>query len=99
LLSQVLLQPAFLLGVTCFALALVAYSFALTQVELSIGYPVMMSVGLVIVVVYSALVFGEQVSGFRILGLVLVMLGIAVLFGSDARGRPADAAPDIEATR
>ena len=63
-----------LLGV---GIAAVCWVFALTKFELSRAYP-FMSVTFVLVLIGSAVFFDENLSVFRIAGLVLIVSGLAV---------------------
>jgi small multidrug resistance pump len=67
-------------GVLLFGAALACYSFALSRIELSIGYPVMTGGGVAIVAVASALLLHEHFPLLKIMGLVLITCGVALLF-------------------
>jgi len=69
-------QPALLMGVMSFGLALAAYSFVLTRLNLSVAYPVMISVGLVIVVCASYFFLNESISLLQIVGFGLIIVGV-----------------------
>lgn len=69
-------QPALFLGVLSFGLALAAYSFVLTRLNLSVAYPIMISVGLVIVVCVSYFFLNESISILQIVGFGLIILGV-----------------------
>jgi multidrug transporter EmrE-like cation transporter len=60
-------------------LALGAYSFALSRLDLSIAYPIMTSLGLVIVALASILLFGETFNGPKIAGTLLIIFGVILL--------------------
>jgi multidrug transporter EmrE-like cation transporter len=90
---QAILEPALIAGVLCFGLALAFYAFALTRIDLSIGYPAMTSLGLIIVAGWSAVVFGEKLSAVRIAGMMAILLGVVLLFWS-SNGQASPPAPD-----
>jgi len=69
-------QPALILGVFSFGLALLAYSIVLTRLNLSIAYPVMVSMGLIIVVTVSAMFLQETISVIQIVGFILIIAGV-----------------------
>ncbi|MCX5902289.1 MAG: hypothetical protein NTV89_02200, partial [Proteobacteria bacterium] len=48
-----ILNPVLIAGMICFALGLAAYCYVLTKLNLSIAYPIMTSVGYVIVIIAS----------------------------------------------
>ncbi|MEQ9459927.1 MAG: SMR family transporter [Phycisphaeraceae bacterium] len=79
---QAILDPILITGILCFGLALAFYAFALTKIDLSIGYPAMTSLGLIIVAAWSAVVFGEKLSIIRLAGMAAILLGVALLFWS-----------------
>lgn len=63
-------------GIALFGLAFVLYSIVLTRVNLSIAYPVMTSLGLVIISLVSILVFKEVITGVQAGGLLLIIIGV-----------------------
>jgi multidrug transporter EmrE-like cation transporter len=73
-------QPLMIVGIACFIVALGGYSFALTRIELSVGYPVMTCLGLIIVAGYATLRFGEPMTFTKIGGYVLVLGGVMLVF-------------------
>ena len=76
LLAKAALQPALLGGIISFALALVAYSFVLTRMNLSVAYPIMISMGLIIVVFASHFVLSEAITPLQIAGFLLIIAGV-----------------------
>jgi multidrug transporter EmrE-like cation transporter len=77
-----------LLGLLLFALNVALYALALTRLELSVAYLILVAGGLVIVVAASALVLGERVTPMQGLGLALLVLGV-LLVGRGGRAWPA----------
>ncbi|MGB9772870.1 MAG: SMR family transporter [Bacteroidota bacterium] len=74
---QLLLQnPLILLGLLLFGVSFIGYSLVLSSLNLSVAYPVMTGGGFVVVILASALFFSEQISLLRILGIVLIAVGI-----------------------
>jgi small multidrug resistance pump len=69
-------SPAIIGGVACFGLALVAYSYVLAKMNLSMAYPIMTSAGFAIIATASAILFKETVTPLQIVGFVLMSLGI-----------------------
>jgi multidrug transporter EmrE-like cation transporter len=76
ILFAALSQPVFWAGLILFGLALAAYSLALTRLNLSIAYPIMVSMGLVIVVLVSGFYLNESISIIQILGFALIITGV-----------------------
>jgi small multidrug resistance pump len=68
-----------LAGLGLFALNVVFYALALTRLNLSIAYPIMMAGGVIIVVSVSILFLHEAVTGRQMLGLLLLILGIVLV--------------------
>ena len=76
LVQEAVKQPALLLGLVSFGLALFAYSYVLTKLNLSIAYPIMISMGLVIVIFASHFILNETITIAQIIGFVLIFGGV-----------------------
>lgn len=76
MMQKAVFSPAILLGVVLFGLALVAYSFVLSKINLSIAYPVMTSMGFLIVITVSALFFKETITPLQMAGFALILAGV-----------------------
>ena len=63
-------------GCVSFALALVAYSYVLSKVNLSVAYPVMTSLGYIIVVLSSVFFLKESLSPVQITGVIVIIAGV-----------------------
>jgi multidrug transporter EmrE-like cation transporter len=63
-------------GILFFILALVAYSYVLSILNLSIAYPIMTSLGFFIVVLASWLVFKESITLIQLVGFILILSGV-----------------------
>jgi multidrug transporter EmrE-like cation transporter len=66
-------------GLFLFALNVVFYIAALTRLNLSVAYPIMVAGGIVIVVAFSAFALQEDITSLQTLGLALLVLGIALV--------------------
>lgn len=73
---NMVLNPLIIAGLVCFALALAAYNYVLIKTDLSVAYPLMTSIGYVIVILASWLFFKETLSFFQIIGIVLIVTGV-----------------------
>lgn len=73
---SVIMNPALIAGVACFALGLAAYCFVLTKLNLSVAYPIMTSVGYVIVIIASWLFLKETITAIQIAGFSLIIAGV-----------------------
>jgi multidrug transporter EmrE-like cation transporter len=69
-------QPLVWVGVTSFALALMFYSVVLSKINLSIAYPLMVSLGLIIVILASYFFLTESISIVQIVGFILIIAGV-----------------------
>lgn len=76
LMQRALREPAFLFGILCFGLALIAYSMVLSRLNLSIAYPLNVSLGLIIVVLTSALFLKESITLLQLGGFFLIIAGV-----------------------
>lgn len=79
LLIAALREPLLYAGVGSFAVALVAYAAALSRLQLSVAYPLMTSVGLLVVAVVSWRWLGETYDGSKTAGTILVIAGVILL--------------------
>lgn len=62
-------------GLACYALSVVVWILALAKVEVSVAYP-MLSVGYVINALAAWWLFGEDLSGARMAGIGVILLGV-----------------------
>ena len=76
LVKKAITEPAILFGVVSFALALGGYCFVLTKLNLSIAYPIMISMGLIIVIFASHFLLNETISAIQIAGFLLIIAGV-----------------------
>ena len=75
---QVATQPYIIGGLCCYVVSLVIWILALSRVEVSIAYP-MLSIGYVVNAAAAYFLFGEAVSGQRIVGIGIIVLGVYVV--------------------
>jgi len=75
----ILLNPIVVAGVVLFGLQMVFYAYALSRIPLSTAYPLMTSVGFLIVVTASVVMLNETLSLIQVLGLILIMAGVAMV--------------------
>ena len=78
-LRGILLNGRVMTGILLFALNVLAYAFALSKLRLSVAYPVMTSVGLVIVMVLSFAMLGERITGLQLVGTALILGGVVLV--------------------
>jgi len=66
-------------GLLLFALNVVFYVAALTRLNLSVAYPIMVAGGIIIVVSVSVLILREAVTPLQTLGFALLVLGTVLV--------------------
>jgi multidrug transporter EmrE-like cation transporter len=71
-------NPIVITGLLLYALSAALWLILLTRVELSFAYP-MLSLGYVLVVVLSRVLFHEQVTPARLLGTLVVCFGVFLI--------------------
>lgn len=69
-------------GILLYAASFPAYNYILQKLNASIAFPVFTSASFAIVVILSFLFMKETLSVLQLLGLILVMGGIALLAGT-----------------
>jgi multidrug transporter EmrE-like cation transporter len=76
LLKEKFLSAPIIFGILCFAIALVAYGYVLSKLNLSVAYPIMTSLGFMIVIFASWLIFEEPIGATQIAGFILILSGV-----------------------
>ena len=95
-LIRLLLQNWILLvGLTCFALNVVFYAYALQKLPISMAYPIMVTGGFVIIVTVAGLMLKERLSMIQWVGVAAIFIGVT-LVAKDAGRQMEDASPDRE---
>lgn len=62
-------------GLCCYALSVVVWILALARVEVSVAYP-MLSLGYVVNALAAWWLFGESLSGARVAGIGIILVGV-----------------------
>ncbi len=75
---QALIHPIVLSGLFVFGLSALTWLTALSRVKLSIAYP-MVSLGYVVVVIFSWLVLKEPVKPISFIGCITVIIGVFLI--------------------
>jgi multidrug transporter EmrE-like cation transporter len=75
----ILLNGRVMAGIVLFAANVLAYAFALSRIRLSVAYPVMTSVGLIIVMVLSFALLGERITPLQLVGTALIVGGVVLV--------------------
>jgi multidrug transporter EmrE-like cation transporter len=76
---QAYLSVPFVLGVACFGMNLLAYTQALRKLPISLAYPLMVSLGYLIILGVSWFIFGERLTPIRYAGAGLMLVGLWLL--------------------
>ncbi len=76
---QTYLNWPFIVGICCFGLNLLAYTQALKRLPLSIAYPMMVTVGYLIILVVSWFLFQERLTATKYIGAVMMIGGLWLL--------------------
>ena len=74
--TKVITSPTIVGGIVSFAFALVAYGYVLTGMNLSIAYPLMTSIGFIIVTLTSWLFLKESITPVQTIGLQFILSGV-----------------------
>lgn len=74
--KSILLNGRVMAGIVLFALNVLAYAFALSKIRVGIAYPIMTSLGLVIVLGLAWQLMGERVTLVQLGGVVLILGGV-----------------------
>jgi multidrug transporter EmrE-like cation transporter len=73
--GRLLTSMPILAGLTCYVLSVVVWILALARVEVSVAYP-MLSIGYVVNALAAWWLFGENLSGARLAGIGVILLGV-----------------------
>ena len=71
-------QPHIVAGLTCYVLSVGIWIVALSRVEVSLAYP-MLSIGYVVNALAAWWLLGEALTPMRLLGIGIILVGVAVL--------------------
>lgn len=76
---QLAMQPLFVSGFISYGLAAVIWFRVLSAEDLSTGYPILVGLTFVCVSLGAVIVFREAVPWTKVLGMVLILLGIFII--------------------
>ena len=66
-------------GILLFAVNVLAYSYVLSKIPVSTAYPIMTSVGFLIVISVSMLLMGERMGPGQLAGAALILGGVVLV--------------------
>ncbi len=75
---QVLTTPVLLIGLICFGSSFLLWLVVVSKMELSFAYP-MVSLGYLVVVLASWVLFKENLSWLRLAGLLMICMGVSLV--------------------
>jgi multidrug transporter EmrE-like cation transporter len=79
LLPRLFANGYLILGIALFGLNVLVYATALTRVNLSVAYPVMVAGSMIVVVLLSTTWLREPVTWVQLSGIALLILGIVLV--------------------
>jgi small multidrug resistance pump len=68
-----------ILGFFLYFISAVLYILALKKIDLSVAYPTI-SISYIFIIVLSHFIFGETLTTYKILGSVLIVLGVSLIW-------------------
>ncbi len=75
----VITTPVIIGGILSFIFPLTAYGYILSKMNLSIAYPLMTSIGFMIVTLASWLFLNGIITPIQIIGFLLILLGVWIV--------------------
>jgi multidrug transporter EmrE-like cation transporter len=76
MIKRAVVQPVLIIGIVAFVLALSLYCLVLTKLNLSVAYPIMVSMGLVIVIFASYFFLKETITLVQVMGFLFIIAGV-----------------------
>lgn len=68
--------PQVTLGLAFYTLSLFIWLQILTKADVSLAYPIIISLTFIIVTIGASILLGESITFFRIIGIVLIIIGV-----------------------
>ena len=81
MLSKVVVNPFIILGMLCYILSISIWLLVLSRVEVSFAYP-FLSIGYVMVTIMGYLFLNENISLYRIAGIIIICAGLIIMYKS-----------------
>jgi len=69
------------IGVMLYVIATLLWLVILSKAELSFAYP-MLAIGYILIAIFSKILFGENVTFVRVIGILLISVGVFLLLKS-----------------
>ena len=77
--THVVLSPFIVVGLASYVASVALYIVVLSRTDLSYAYPLLMSVGYVLIVLVSFLIFRESFSAYKWAGILLILIGVILV--------------------
>ena len=74
-----MMKPTWIVGIVCFGLSVMLYSYVLSKLELSVAQPVMTCAALLLVLLISLFFFNESYHWTKMVGIALLISGIVLM--------------------
>ncbi len=71
--------PLIWAGMISFALTLLCYTYVLSKLNLSLAYPIITSLGFLLVTIFSVVYFQESIHWVQIVGMFIVVGGLYLI--------------------
>ena len=78
LLYQAFTQPYVLIGLACYGLGASIWLLVLARIDVSVAYP-FVGLGFILTMFLGALLLGEQMGAMRVIGTILVVIGVIIV--------------------
>lgn len=79
LFPKIVRSPIIILALAFFGLNFALYTLALSRINLSIAYPIMVGLGYAIIVLTSGLFLKEAITLVQMIGIFLILIGIILI--------------------
>lgn len=77
-LYHAILSPWVIAGLVGYAIGTAIWLMLLSKVEVSYAYP-MLSLGYIFLLIFASLFLGEHISFIRIIGVILIVIGVVLI--------------------
>jgi multidrug transporter EmrE-like cation transporter len=78
MLSKVIVNPFIILGMLCYIFSIIIWLLVLSRVEVSFAYP-FLSIGYIMVAVMGYVFLNENISLYRIAGIIIICAGLIIM--------------------
>ncbi len=75
---KLLLQPAFVIGVILYAGGTLLWMKSISDEPMSIGYPILISTSFLVIAIGSAYFFNEALTPVKIVGMIVITIGVII---------------------